>query len=64
MKNIVRTSTLRRGDLIAQLCGLEKEAMQMRFDAGRILAMRQRQSRQISDTIKALLLELATDYGV
>jgi transposase len=61
--DVLKAGTKKRGtaqevvDLIAQLYGLEKQARQAGFDADRILAMRQNQSRQIMDTIKALLLE-------
>ncbi|MBU4475508.1 MAG: IS66 family transposase [Pseudodesulfovibrio sp.] len=60
--DVLKAGTKKRGtaqeviDLIAQLYGLEKQARQAGFDADRILAMRQSQSSQIMDTIKALLL--------
>ena len=61
--DVLKAGTKKRGtaqevvDLIAQLYGLEKQARQAGFDADRILTMRQNQSSQIMDTIKALLLE-------
>ena len=61
--DVLKAGTKKRGtaeevvDLIAQLYGLEKQARQAGFDADRILVMRQDQSRQIMDTIKALLME-------
>nr|WP_277752572.1 transposase [Pseudodesulfovibrio senegalensis] len=61
--DVLKAGTKKRGttqevvDLIVQLYGLEKQTRQAGFDADRILAMRQNQSRQIMDTIKALLLE-------
>lgn len=61
--DVLKAGTKKRGtaqgvvDLIAQLYGLEKQARQAGFDADRILAMRQDQSRTIMDAIKALLLE-------
>ncbi len=61
--DVLKAGTKKRGtaqevvDLIAKFYGLKKQARQARFDADRILAMRQDQSRQIRDTIKALLLE-------
>ena len=60
--DVLKAGTKKRGtaqdvvDLIAQLYGLEKKAKQAGFHANRILAMRQDQSRQIMDKIKALLL--------
>jgi len=61
--DVLKAGTKKRGtaqdvvDLIAQLHYLEKQTRQAVFDANRILAMRHDQSRQVMNTIKALLVE-------